>query len=369
MSLIQHVFFPRASFDTDFWLGSDSLLGPSSLAPISTLDVFDPFDELDRMLGRNIMWLDVPNVLRGAIDQVQQPRVPQKYRISLDCRNYRPSSIKTEISEDKTKLVVSGREGSAPKGQQQKQQPEEDFTLREFRRTFTLPPNVKLDEMVSFITKSGHLIIEIPMVVEKKKEEETRGQDDMVPRLVGGEGDQKFVEINMMLPSSIKPENVRVTCKDRDLIVQAEQKQEGADKSGQSQVFFYRRSLLPENTDFRELKCTWDKNQLRVRAPVDVNFERIASRSFPIEVVSGGEEQKQVEAQDEKRQLPKESTGGKQSKQSEEEKPEVRESEDVSIQEQSKPQKEVVNPEKQGKQAKGESWAEKAQKQKQQVEE
>lgn len=43
MSLIQHSFFPRSLFDVDPWFQPRNLgLG----YPSSTLDVFDPFDEL-----------------------------------------------------------------------------------------------------------------------------------------------------------------------------------------------------------------------------------------------------------------------------------------------------------------------------------
>ena len=41
MSLIQHSLFPRSMLDMDTWFRP-------------TLDVFDPFDELDTMLGRNL---------------------------------------------------------------------------------------------------------------------------------------------------------------------------------------------------------------------------------------------------------------------------------------------------------------------------
>ena len=35
-----------------------------------------------------------------------------------------------------------------------------------------------------------------------------------------------------------------------------------------SETFYYRRSTLPENTDFKSLKCTLEGNNLTIRAPI-----------------------------------------------------------------------------------------------------
>ena len=44
--MIPHTMFPRSSFDTDLWHNyGDTHLGPS------TLDLFDPFDELDHTIS------------------------------------------------------------------------------------------------------------------------------------------------------------------------------------------------------------------------------------------------------------------------------------------------------------------------------
>ncbi len=55
-------FFPRSMFDMDLWSRPTSLgLGPS------TLDLFDPFDELDRMMSKNLMWLNHPEMINDII--------------------------------------------------------------------------------------------------------------------------------------------------------------------------------------------------------------------------------------------------------------------------------------------------------------
>lgn len=269
MSLIRHSFFPRSAFDMDYWLR------PSALdidIPISTLDMFDPFDELDRVMGRNLMWLDVPDILKNVTPIV--PRVPKKFRITVNCKGFNPNSIKTEVSDDKKTLVVVGHQGSAAAKEG------EDYTLREFRKTYKLPDSVETDKLVSFMTSNGRLVIEIPQRREEKEDE--------FPRLVDEKGDQKRVEWNMWMPKSIDPTKIKVTCKDRDLIVQGEDKQEKEDEL--SHVYYYRRTTLPENTNFNQLKCTWDNNQLKVTAPLDVNLKQIENRTIPVELASKKQE-------------------------------------------------------------------------------
>ena len=77
MSLIPHSFFPRSAFDTNQWMKPIvNPLATSALAnPFNTLDFFDPFDELDHMVGRNLEWLNKPDFMP---QMPLLPRVPQK---------------------------------------------------------------------------------------------------------------------------------------------------------------------------------------------------------------------------------------------------------------------------------------------------
>lgn len=272
MSLIRHSFVPRSSFDMDYWL-RPAISDPILIGGPSTLDLFDPFDDLDRVLGRNLMWLDVPDVLSD-LTRVVQPRVPRKYRITVNCNGFSPSSIKTRVSDDNSKLIVQAQEGLASEEIKNKG-PDEDYNIREFRRTFKLPTNVNTNELVSFMTSNGTLVIEIPYKTEEEEEREC------LPQLVEDEEKkgQKCVTMNISLPENIDPNKVKVTCKDRDVIVQAEDKQETEDVL--SRVFFYRRFTLPENTNFKELKCFLDNKKLTVKAPVE--FQQRGDRDIPIQ--------------------------------------------------------------------------------------
>lgn len=266
MSLIQHRFLPRSMFDMDLWHSPAEMLG---FGP-STLDLFDPFDELDNLIGRNFMWLSKPHFM----DFPLVPRVPEKYRITVDCRGYNPKSIKTELTKDNTKLIVSGREGENKNG-------EEDYSLREFRRTYNIPKNAETHKLVSFLTSNGQLVVEIPLKLDESLSKEEISH--FYPRIVDGENGSKHVEMKLSIPENIEPSKIKVTCKDRDLIVQAEDKLEKPD--GMSQIYYYRRSTMPENTNFDTLKCLYDKNNLSIKADLNSDFKE-RQRVIPIQVGS-----------------------------------------------------------------------------------
>lgn len=164
MTLISHSFFPRSAFDQDKWLMPSYHQGPSQL------DLFDPFDELDHMIAKNLEWLNRPQSIERPLHP-HLPKVPQKYRITIDCFGYQPKSVLTEVVGNK--LVVTGREEERHFG--------EDFSLKEFKKTFDLPDHADVSTMVSFMTSHGHLVIEMPL-----KEIHKHSNDDLYPRIVDG---------------------------------------------------------------------------------------------------------------------------------------------------------------------------------------
>jgi len=261
MALIRHGFLPRSMFNMDSWLRNDNVWGPS------TLDLFDPFDDLDRLMGRNLMWVDMPSFLSER--NHRPPKVPNKYRVTVDCRGYNADSIKTEIKEGK--LLVRGQEG-------EKKNDSDDYSIKEFRKTYKLPENVEADKMVSFITGNGKLVVEIPL---KEAQVHQNHLTDDFPRIVEGKDGSKSVNLKFAVPANIDPSKIQVTCKDRDIIVQAEEKLEKED--GVSQTYYYRRSTLPETTNFDDLKCVLENNHLSITAPIDENL-RQNKRKIPIQI-------------------------------------------------------------------------------------
>lgn len=147
MSLIPHHQFPRSAFDMDQWLRHpqemmnqqlnqmqqmqnrlntqmnqmSQQMSQHQMIPPTTLDLFDPFDELDHMISRNLQWLNKPEFLQPL--QTMMPKVPQKYRIVVDCAGYKPESVKTQLEGNK--LFVIGHEEVKHNG--------EDFSIKEFK--------------------------------------------------------------------------------------------------------------------------------------------------------------------------------------------------------------------------------------------
>ncbi|CAF0836077.1 unnamed protein product [Brachionus calyciflorus] len=267
MSVLEHRFFPRSMFDMDQWFKEPSK-GPS------TLDLFDPFDELDHTISRNLHWLNKPEFLNF---MPLFPKVPQKYRITLDCADFSPANVNTEITNN-NKLVVHGREESKTG---------DDFSIREFKKNYQLPQNCEGDKLVSFMTSGGKLVIEVPL-----KETEESPNSDLFPQIVEGSDGTKMVKIRFVLPKNVDPSKASVNVKDRDIVFRCEDQVEKKDKT--SKFYFYKRTTLPENTEFNQMKCVQDNNLIYVEAPLNTDFTR-SFRSVPIEHKSEPHIEKKLE--------------------------------------------------------------------------
>lgn len=107
MTLIEYTFFPTTDFDVDLWMM------PEVSSPfLDFLDIFDPLD-LSRMANR-LDWLTRPEWMknvRGDEEQQQQRERTRKYRIAVDIRGINKQSVKTHVTEDNKKLIVTAKEG------------------------------------------------------------------------------------------------------------------------------------------------------------------------------------------------------------------------------------------------------------------
>ena len=224
-----------------------------------TLDLFDPFDNLDRMMSRNLQWLTRPSFIEPL---PLVPKIPEKYRVTVDCQGHDPKAIRTEFRDGK--LIVSGRD--------EVKHSHDDYSIKEFKKTYKLPDNAEIDKLASFYA-NGQLVVEVPLKQLQAK------QEDMLPQIVENKDGSKQVALSCSIPHGIDPSKVSVTCKDRDLIIQAEDKVEKAD--GVSKTYYYKRCTLPENTDLNALRCHLENNKLAVSAPVAPQLSQY--RQIPIE--------------------------------------------------------------------------------------
>lgn len=245
MSLIPFDVMPRSMLDMDTWFRP-------------TLDLFDPFDVVDRALSRNLQWLDWPSFMEPI-----KPIVPRKYRVTVDCAGYEPKSVKTEIQNKN--LIVSGKEDVKEQSG--------DYSTKEFRKTYKLPDNAETEKLVSFMTPLGQLVVEVPL------KEEGQIQEDLFPRIVDKPEGGKQMSMKCSVPQGVDPTKISVTCKDRDLIIKAEDVKERPDSV--SRMHYYKRCTLPENTDFNSLKCRFQNNQLEIEAPIQPGLS--FQRQYPIE--------------------------------------------------------------------------------------
>ena len=229
-------------------------------------DLFDPFDEMDQMMSRNLSWFNRPDFMRPLLPL----KVPQKYRITLDCTGYNPSSIKTEISGNK--INVSGREEEKFSG--------DNYSIKEFKKSYELPSNAESNKLASFMTSNGQLVIEVPLK-SLGDLSNLSNQEELFPKI---SDDGKTISLSINLPENVDPAKISVTCKDRDLIVKAENKIET--KDSMSQFSFYKSSTLPDNTDVNKLTCSLDKNKLSVTAPLLPSDAIKPSRQIPIQSVT-----------------------------------------------------------------------------------
>lgn len=262
MSLIPS-FFPKTPFNWDPMYNR-------------TLDLFDPFNEIDQALNKNLHWFLKPDIMG---EQAVFPRVPQKYRITVDCAGFSPPSIKTELSDNNQRLTVSAHEESRTEGS-------EDFHLRQFKKTYTLPKNAYAEQMASFMTGDGQLVIEVPL------REEADSTQNLFPQIVDAEGGGKQVMMKFTVPPNIDPHKLSVSVKGHDLIFRAEDVVKKPD--GVSKLHYFQRTSLPEHTQLDSLRCFQDNNQVTVTAPLTKDFVGSSYRKVPIEGWNQQKQQKQI---------------------------------------------------------------------------
>jgi len=176
-------------------------------------------------------------------------RMPQKYRIAIDCNVLRPKSIKTDVKDVKGKrcLVVCAKTQEG----------------RDFRCQFALPKDCQHEKKLSYFKPSNIFVTEFP-VLEAPMISNVNIRPEIVRR-----GREQIVTLNLTIPETVDLAKVQVCAKDRDLIIRLEDKPVSCIGSNcASKVFFYNRISLPVNTDISLLKCVQKKRKLVITAPL-----------------------------------------------------------------------------------------------------
>lgn len=154
-----------------------------------TIDLCDPFDDLDFKIRHDLFWIHRPCFY----DTVIFPLIPEKYRVTVDCSDFSPSSIKTDIKG--TKITVTAREEDRSSN--------DDYVVKELKKTYELPEEAETDKIASFVNKEGKLIIEAPL----KRDPEGFDLDEFLFPKVSDDG--KSISFNFRLPEKIEQSKIR----------------------------------------------------------------------------------------------------------------------------------------------------------------
>lgn len=274
-------------------------------------NIIDPF--LDQLMRRNLRWIEQPTralkpqqrrkqkqlpvqrsksktVLpvqkRRTQQQVQQvqkttgrkegtlggAKMPQKYRILIGCtpEGVSPSSLKTQVKcvGEQRHLIVSG-------GQQSGRQA---MHGTQFKRSFTLPPQVDTKKMSKCVTPMGAFCVEFPFL-----EAPTRLGIQLRPQICNtSEGE--VVMVRVPIPDFVDPAKVQLQLKgNKEIIVRFEERLVKCDCV--QRVFYYNRVVLPEGVNVSQLKAKSDKHRLIITAPVRTQTKEICKglRTIPIQ--------------------------------------------------------------------------------------
>jgi HSP20 family molecular chaperone IbpA len=235
---------------------------PNKNTGVTTLDVYDGFDELDNVMGKNYFWITKPEFLNQSY--AMTPRVPQKYRIMLDCSGFTAKNIKVEHTG--RKLFISGKEENRVGS--------EDYSVKDFKKCYDVPQQAELEKIVSFMTATGYLVVEFPL-----KETASHPHADLIPKILDTTNGCKTMTLKLSFPDNIDQTKIWLFIKDRDLIIKTEDMSQK--HHTHARFFYYKRAVLPENTDFDLLKCTFENNKLVVTAPLKTEYKSF--RSVPLE--------------------------------------------------------------------------------------
>jgi HSP20 family molecular chaperone IbpA len=184
-------------------------------------------------------------------------------RITLDCTGYSPKSIKTDVIGNK--ITVTARE--------EDRQSSDNYTIKEFKRSYDLPKNADIEKLQSFISPGGQLYIEVPVKIPKYEEQ--------LPKIID---DGKSFSMIYTIPDYIDSSKITVSNKDREVIIKSEDKLSEM-KLDEKNFIYFKRFSLPENVDFNQISCNLEKNKLTITAPLRVEI-RPSYRKIPIQTKS-----------------------------------------------------------------------------------
>ena len=257
------------------------------------LDLFDPWNDFDifptALTARPhaFRWVNQPQRLTHSTSQSGQAAPPpspaphaEKFRVQLNVAGFSPESVKTRV--DGRKVIVEAK--------QEDRQNDGDYSIREIRKTYDLPEHADASQLASYVTPNNMLVIEVPIrnpeaerrLAEKKNDQRNLSQfgkfldplfdyagfiggSDFQPRIVDKENNEKHLEITVPM-KTYKPEEIKVSVKNNELIVQGEHRRQDENRS--ERTYFFKSTTLPPGTQLDKLEShLTDDGQLKIEAP------------------------------------------------------------------------------------------------------
>jgi len=266
--------FPRQLFDFENFLGQ-------------SLDLFDPFDEIDLASHRMqsaLQWLQHPPRLQRELCPTtghKKRAHSDKFRVTLDVHGYKPEDLSVKVVG--RKLMIDGK---------QEFRDGEDFSVKEMRKSYDIPENASFEHMTSFLTAKGTLVVEFPLMSQSKEQDDHHHQLQTYGANVKEFNFDEFFKsafepkitddlekggkkINLSLDmTGFRPDQIQIHLKDHDLVVQAESS--SSDKQQTARSYIYKAVTLPPNIDVEHMRSfLHDGKRLMIIAPYHENMSAI----------------------------------------------------------------------------------------------
>jgi len=193
--------------------------------------------------------LNVKSSQQHPLDKGMLSKMPQKFRIAINCSKLKTKSICTDVKQIKGNhhLVICARSKDGN---------------RDFRRQFLLPKQCHHDKQVNYLKSGNIFVVEFPLL-EMPKIDDIRVKPEIIKS-----GRDKLVTLNLTIPETVDPAKVEVCVKERFLIIRLEDKPLFCGTESCSRVFFYNRITLPVDIDVSLIKCVQKKRKLRITVPL-----------------------------------------------------------------------------------------------------
>ncbi|CAF0899848.1 unnamed protein product [Adineta steineri] len=224
---------------------------------------------------------------------ITTPALSEKFRVQLNVDGFTPESIKTRV--EGRKVIVEAK--------QEDRQGDGNYSIREIRKTYDLPEHADANNLASFVTPNNMLVVEVPVThphIERRLSQTLAdtntlaqfgqyrdpvfdyagfiGSSDFRPRIIDTNiNGQKQLKMALAV-KNYRPEQIKVSVKNDELIIQAENTYNDNNRSERS--FLTKSISLPPGTKVDQLRSFLNADgQLEIEAPF---FEPNQMR--PIEV-------------------------------------------------------------------------------------